>query len=333
MRGLPRIEPLLAQIRTQGAVLPDLLFTPLLFRGRDVLDLIHRLSTNDLRAMRPGIPVRTVFTTEKGRVIDHVDVVDLNGVVCVLVHAHAAAAVVSWIDRFTISEDVALDAATSSSVVTSIVLDEADSRDTDPLFMATGAGGSFADSVRTWESRFGPIEIRHIVHPVELASRIRERLGLARSPQLSLAEYQAIRVFLGVPSSPEELNEDRNPLECGLRASVSFTKGCYVGQEVVARLDAYEKVQRELATVAIAAGDAHVDPGAEILTGAGELVGTVTSVGGILEGSNEQLLLGFVKKGITATSERINIRTVSGMSAVRFFDRSAHPLWPGGASV
>jgi len=37
-----------------------------------------------------------------------------------------------------------------------------------------------------------------------------------------------------------------HPLECGLRSSISFTKGCYVGQEVVARMDSYDKIQRAL---------------------------------------------------------------------------------------
>ena len=40
-----------------------------------------------------------------------------------------------------------------------------------------------------------------------------------------------------------------NPLECGLNKYVSFTKGCYIGQEVIARLDAYDKISKHMAGI------------------------------------------------------------------------------------
>ena len=54
------------------------------------------------------------------------------------------------------------------------------------------------------------------------------------------------RILLGLPISGHELTEDHNPLEAGLRDAVCFDKGCYVGQEVVARLNTYDKVSRTL---------------------------------------------------------------------------------------
>jgi folate-binding protein YgfZ len=66
--------------------------------------------------------------------------------------------------------------------------------------------------------------------------------------ELSPQEYEELRVSEGIPAFPNELNELRNPLEAGLRSLVSWTKGCYVGQEVIARLDTYKKVQQRLVT-------------------------------------------------------------------------------------
>ena len=54
------------------------------------------------------------------------------------------------------------------------------------------------------------------------------------------------RIEAGIPGPEAELNDRVNPLEAGLEEFVSFTKGCYVGQEVIARLDTYDKVQRRL---------------------------------------------------------------------------------------
>jgi folate-binding protein YgfZ len=65
---------------------------------------------------------------------------------------------------------------------------------------------------------------------------------------------EAWRVLRGLPASGFELTEEHNPLEAGLRDAVSFTKGCYVGQEVVARLSNYDKVARSLVGFVLPAG-------------------------------------------------------------------------------
>ncbi len=42
------------------------------------------------------------------------------------------------------------------------------------------------------------------------------------------------------------MTDETNPLECGLEKYVSFTKGCYIGQEVIARLDTYDKISKHM---------------------------------------------------------------------------------------
>ncbi len=58
--------------------------------------------------------------------------------------------------------------------------------------------------------------------------------------------FELLRIRAGLPAVGRELTERTNPLEAGATADVSFTKGCYIGQEVIARLDTYHKVQRHL---------------------------------------------------------------------------------------
>jgi folate-binding protein YgfZ len=60
------------------------------------------------------------------------------------------------------------------------------------------------------------------------------------------AAYSMYAVEQGIPRAPYEINEDYNPHEINLAGDVSFTKGCYIGQEVIARLDTYDKVQKRL---------------------------------------------------------------------------------------
>jgi folate-binding protein YgfZ len=92
---------------------------------------------------------------------------------------------------------------------------------------------------------------------------------------LSRSDYEALRIETGVPAFGNELNDSHNPLEAELESAVSFTKGCYIGQEVIARLHSYNKVQRKLCRVE---GDAAGSVSAPALLTDGEKeIGTLTS--------------------------------------------------------
>jgi folate-binding protein YgfZ len=58
--------------------------------------------------------------------------------------------------------------------------------------------------------------------------------------------YGMLRAIYLVPETGHEIIDAYNPMEIGLSDEISFTKGCYIGQEVIARLDSYKKVQRRL---------------------------------------------------------------------------------------
>jgi folate-binding protein YgfZ len=69
---------------------------------------------------------------------------------------------------------------------------------------------------------------------------------LAPLPQLSAEAIELQRIRSGFPSQPEEINDDTNPFELGLAPWVSLNKGCYVGQETLAKLATYDGVKQQL---------------------------------------------------------------------------------------
>ena len=69
---------------------------------------------------------------------------------------------------------------------------------------------------------------------------------LAERRPLEPQEAERWRLQQGLPAVPGEINEDTNPFELGLAARVSLTKGCYVGQETLAKLATYDGVKRQL---------------------------------------------------------------------------------------
>jgi len=87
---------------------------------------------------------------------------------------------------------------------------------------------------------------------------------------------ERLRVAAGVPGWGRELAEDYNPWEARLDAAISLDKGCYLGQEIVARLHTYRKVQRRLAGIRLAGPPP--PPGSPVLDGEGkEEIGVITS--------------------------------------------------------
>jgi len=95
------------------------------------------------------------------------------------------------------------------------------------------------------------------------------------------AEWDRRRVELGIPAMGRELTEDTIPEESGLvDASVSFTKGCYTGQELVARIDSRGRnVPRRLRRVVLEAEGGQLADGDELTVG-GKVVGRVTTAAG-----------------------------------------------------
>jgi folate-binding protein YgfZ len=85
------------------------------------------------------------------------------------------------------------------------------------------------------------------------------------------------RLQLGIPVAPFELNDDTNPFELGLADRVSLSKGCYVGQETLAKLATYDGVKQQLRCWHAAAGAVAPEPGFILRGPGGERAGVITS--------------------------------------------------------
>ena len=224
--------------------------------GPDLLDLLHRLSTGAVQALAPGGGAPTVLTTPKGRIVERLFVHHLRpGSVLLCGGPRSAARVVEHLRAYTFRERTGLEDRSESLYQLAVLGPAADA--------ALEAAG-FPVPPR-WASREHEFEGRTIdvlgqeglssegfsvVVPREVAGSVWQSLNLAVGSAGGRAAgslaAEAWRVLRGLPSSGHELTEEYNPLEAGLRDAVAFDKGCYVGQEVVARLNTYDKVSRAL---------------------------------------------------------------------------------------
>jgi folate-binding protein YgfZ len=95
-------------------------------------------------------------------------------------------------------------------------------------------------------------------------------------PELSAEAAEQLRLRQGFPAVPGELNDSTNPFELGLAPWVSLNKGCYVGQETLAKLATYDGVKQQLRHWRGGAAGS-CSPGTTLFTAAGERAGVITS--------------------------------------------------------
>jgi len=115
-----------------------------------------------------------------------------------------------------------------------------------------------------------------VVGPADAVASLMAEMA-AGIPPVSAAAFEAFRIDAGIPTQPADLDESTIPQEAFLeRDAVSFTKGCFLGQELVCRIDSRGHVNRLLRSLRAIDGDWPV-VGAEIVVN-GAPVGMLTSV-------------------------------------------------------
>lgn len=224
--------------------------------GHEALDLLHRLSTNNLLKIGIGQASFTVFVTDKGRVIDQVIVLREANRLLLFVSQGNEESLVSWLMKYTIMEDVHYRILTSHCPCSLVVGREAFAR-CESLLKASIPGGiaidcqtPFIEVTAVGVEKFG----LQWVYLLFGNGGSRQGIDVMLEGAISIlteGEWEAFRIWHGVPVHGRELSEDFNPYEVGLRDVISFTKGCYVGQEVIARLDTYQKIQKQLVGVVL----------------------------------------------------------------------------------
>ncbi len=278
--------------------------------GKDALDLLHRLSTNDMLSLKVRDARGTVLTSDRGRVLGVVNVVRVEEHRLLLLNAAPdPKAVIDWIDRFTFDEDAKLRDITVDTAQIAVAGPKAGEvirvltgiEVPSDRCVVTDIAGVHATVIGT--DALGTQCYEWVV-PVLARDDVVAAATEAGAVLASADVWQAVRIEHGVPAWGNELSEDVNPLEAGLRELVSFTKGCYVGQEVVARLDTYDKVQRRL--VGLTAASALVK--GDELSAEGRVAGKVTSAA-YSPRLRESIGLGYVRRDIP---DGTSLRTAHG---------------------
>ncbi len=232
----------------------------------DRLAFLHNQSTNAINPLKPGQGCETVFVTSTARTLDLATLYVLDEVVWLLVSPNRGEQLLKTLDRYiffsdrVVLKDIRPDWATFTLVGPAAdgLLEQVE------VPVGTSAIGEAAHHHHQ-TARIAGVEVRIAVGtglglpgyqlfvPGEQGAIVWEALtsGAAAAVPLGSNGWEQLRIQQGRPMPDAELTEDYNPLEVGLWHTVSFEKGCYIGQETIARLNTYKGVKQRLWGVAL----------------------------------------------------------------------------------
>jgi folate-binding protein YgfZ len=266
------------------------------FSGETRLDLLNRMSTQKVDDLKSGEGAATVLTTDIGRIIDRLILYASSDAVYCLTGENNAANVAAYLKRFVFfMDDFQVEDLSEEPAVFAIYGHGADKA------MAALFGETIALPLHHWKQLEleGRVAYLHRTDPIAgggyfiMCQIVDKELlwqGLVDGglTPVKEAELEYLRIESGQPRFGRELTEEYIPLEANLWADVSFNKGCYTGQEIIARMESRGRLAKKLVRLR---PDAPLETGAE-LTAAGKKAGRITSAADGLEGP---VALGYVK--------------------------------------
>ena len=243
---------------------------------RDRLDLLHRLSTNALDDLAVGEARATVLTTPLARIVDLLWVLNRGETALFTTGVGRATKVRRWLSGYIFYNDRVKFEDASSALQQMEIHGPQASVIADTLLpgAAALAENHFVenDDLIVWHNRPLTGQAFTVIGPADrLQVTWETALAAGASPAGEVA-YEWLRIAAGVPAEAE-LTEDYIPLEANLWPAVSFTKGCYTGQEIIARMESRGKLARRLCGLKLTAP---VPVGAEVRVNE-SVVGRVTS--------------------------------------------------------
>jgi folate-binding protein YgfZ len=247
----------------------------LALRGSDAKRFLQGQVTNDVEALTPGTGCYAAFLTPKGKMLGDLRILDAGDELLLDTERSALQELFNLIRRFSIGYDVELHKRTLQRGLISLIgpgagaiIGAEELGDAEHAHATTDVAGISVRAIRT------DLGI-DLLCEADDAAALAGALGERGVPRVSEAVADGLRIERGRPRYGVDLDNTVIPQEAGLNArAVSFTKGCYVGQETVARLFYRGKPNRQLRGLRLAAV---ARPGAEIVF-EGRRVGRLGSV-------------------------------------------------------
>jgi folate-binding protein YgfZ len=283
--------------------------------GKDRAAYLQGLLTNDIQALAAGSGCYAAWLTPQGRMLTDMHVLESGDMILLDVPAESAEATVERLEQFIFTEDVQV--SPLDGQLTGVWVHGPSAA------AALEATVSGLESVATWpdyrvtRASLGevPVVVARIDQlgvpgfcaylPPDMEERLRVGLSHAGAVPVSQRAIDAVRIEAGYPLFGADMTDDTIPLEAGIEGrAISFSKGCYVGQEVIIRVlhRGHGRVARRLVGLRVQ-GEAAA--GSKLAAGDRE-VGFVTSIA--MSPTLGWIALGYVHRDFVEPGTALQVR-------------------------
>lgn len=250
--------------------------------GADRASFLHNLCTNDIRKLAVGQGCEAFFCNVQGKVLAHVLLYCGPSSIALETVPGAAERLANHLERYHIRENVEIVDRTSAWHETLLVGANVPAA-FDAFGISTLPTGDLGHA--TAEFNGHAVQLRRlplvaggwaVVCEANAGDAVRQAIEKAGGVAMTPAAFEQARIEAGWPWYGVDISEQNLASEVGRDAqAISYTKGCYLGQETIARIDALGHVNRSLVGVLFTGSEI---PAAGLsLTHAGQEVGQVTS--------------------------------------------------------
>jgi folate-binding protein YgfZ len=219
--------------------------------GTDGGQLLHHLTTNDIKGLRPGLGCDAALVSSKARLLDLLTVFRQSAGYLVITSPNRRAMFKPHAQQFILfRQDVRVEDITETTALFGVFGPQAQR-----VLEAAGIIlDASLDAVQTVDrdgalvfvARTKRLPLDGFLLWSEQKEKLTHLVQESGAPLCDNETYNVLRIEAGIPVAGLEVTEDINPWEANLNAEISLHKGCYNGQEVVARLNTYKKVKQRL---------------------------------------------------------------------------------------
>jgi folate-binding protein YgfZ len=256
--------------------------------GKNSVQFLNGLISNDVKSLKPGEGVLAAFPTVQGKLLALCRIYNLGEYLLLELDAINREKIFKNLSRFVPAGEFFVTDASGQFELLSLqgprapeLIEALTGRPVDDRpyqigeWQIAGAPVFIASHSRCGETGFD------LFFPIEFSQKVLETIlergvifGARRAGE---AAFEIARIEAGVPREGVDAGEDYIILESELESAVSYTKGCYLGQEIIARIHWRGEPAKRLRGLLIDADQAP-QPGAELFDDQGKKVGEITSV-------------------------------------------------------
>jgi folate-binding protein YgfZ len=244
--------------------------------GEDAGRLLHALSTNDIKNLPPGEGLHAFFLNAQGRILGDAYIFHREHSFFLDTEPEVKDKLRDHIDKYIIADDAIIEPVEGWDELSL----EGPNASGHAASLELPVPGTL-HAIEDWQGGFiarlavCTTEGLRVFGPQSAIANLRNRLHKAGIPQLNPDDARVVRLENGIPRYSEDISERYLVQETGQLQAVHFTKGCYLGQEIVERVRSRAQVHRHLHSVRIKSSEAPA-PGTK-LTRDGADLGEITS--------------------------------------------------------